>query len=89
LLVSKVIDVTFQTVFITLITLVALCSVVTGLDKSVKRLSEFNIVLALLFMTAVIVLGSTLDFYMIGQRSTGHGFYLKVRSQLSSCGVVD
>jgi len=54
---------TIQTVLITLITLVALCSVLAGLDKGVKRLSEFNIVLALLFMTAVILLGPTLDIF--------------------------
>ncbi len=52
-----------QTVLITLITLVALCSVVAGLDKGVKRLSEFNIILALLFMTAIIVLGPTLEIF--------------------------
>lgn len=52
-----------QTILIALITFVALGSVVAGLDKGVKRLSEFNIVLALLFMTAVIVLGPTLDIF--------------------------
>ena len=52
-----------QTILITLITLVALCSVVAGLDKGVKRLSEFNIILALLFMTAVIVLGPTMEIF--------------------------
>jgi len=52
-----------QTILIVAITFVALCSVVAGLDKGVKRLSEFNIVLALLFMTAVIVLGPTLDIF--------------------------
>ena len=52
-----------QTVLITLITLVALASVVAGLEKGVKRLSEFNIVLALIFMVAVIVLGPTLEIF--------------------------
>jgi len=52
-----------QTILIVVITCVALGSVVAGLDKGVKRLSEFNIVLALLFMTAVIVLGPTLDIF--------------------------
>ena len=54
---------TIQTILITIITLIALCSVVAGLDKGVKRLSEFNIILALLFMTAVILLGPTLDIF--------------------------
>ncbi len=52
---------TVQTVLITLITAVALASVVAGLDKGVKRLSEFNIVLAFLLMGAVIILGPTID----------------------------
>jgi BCCT family betaine/carnitine transporter len=52
-----------QTGLIVVITFAALCSVVAGLDKGVKRLSEFNIILALLFMVAVIVLGPTLDIF--------------------------
>ena len=52
-----------QTVLITLITLCALASVVAGLDKGVKRLSEFNIFLALIFMAAVILFGPTLEIF--------------------------
>ncbi len=54
---------TVQTVLISVITFIALGSVVAGLDKGVKRLSEFNIVLALIFMTTVIVLGPTLEIF--------------------------
>ncbi|MEE9447357.1 MAG: BCCT family transporter [Arenicellales bacterium] len=50
-----------QTILIVLITFAALASVVAGLDKGVKRLSEFNIILALLLMVAVIVLGPTME----------------------------
>lgn len=45
---------------IVLITAVALGSVVSGLDKGVRRLSELNMVLAIGLMLAVIVLGPTL-----------------------------
>lgn len=50
-----------QTILIAVITLIALTSVVAGLDKGVKRLSEFNIILALILLIAVIALGPTTD----------------------------
>jgi BCCT family betaine/carnitine transporter len=42
------------------ITVIALCSVLAGLDKGVKRLSEINMVLAILLLLFVIVVGPTL-----------------------------
>nr|WP_322939828.1 BCCT family transporter [Pseudomonas sp. s4] len=49
------------------ITLVALCSVVSGLDKGVRRLSEINIFLAFLLLAFVVIAGPTLaialDFF--------------------------
>ena len=45
---------------IALITAVALGSVVSGMDKGVRRLSELNMLLAVLLLLAVIVLGPTL-----------------------------
>ncbi len=42
------------------ITAVALGSVVAGMDKGVKRLSEFNMILAMLLLLFVIVVGPTL-----------------------------
>lgn len=56
-------SITAQTILIVFIILIALCSVVAGLDKGVKRLSEFNIILALIFMVAIITLGPTLDIF--------------------------
>ena len=53
-------DVT-KVVLILAITAVALCSVLAGLDKGVKRLSEINMVLALILLVFVMVLGPTLD----------------------------
>lgn len=54
---------TVQTVLIVVITIIALCSVVAGLEKGVKRLSEFNIILALIFMVAIITFGPTLEIF--------------------------
>ncbi|WP_336512616.1 BCCT family transporter [Stutzerimonas stutzeri] len=42
------------------ITVIALMSVLAGLDKGVKRLSEFNMVLALLLLLFIIIAGPTL-----------------------------
>ncbi len=51
---------TTQIVLVVIITLIALVSVVAGLDAGVKRLSEINMLLAALLLLAVIVLGPTL-----------------------------
>lgn len=53
-------DVT-KVVLILGITAVALCSVIAGLDAGVKRLSEINMILALLLLSFVILAGPTLD----------------------------
>ncbi len=66
---------TVQTILITIITLIALVSVVAGLDKGVKRLSEFNIILAFLLMAAVIILGPTME--IVTGFFTNTGSYLK------------
>lgn len=52
--------VNMQAIMIIGITAIALGSVVMGLDKGVKRLSEINMLLALLLLVMVIVLGPTL-----------------------------
>ena len=51
---------TFQVILILAITAVALMSVVAGLDAGVKRLSEINMVLAMLLLAFVIIVGPTL-----------------------------
>ncbi len=48
-----------QVVLIISITALATLSVVTGLDKGVKRLSELNLILAVILLTLVLVLGPT------------------------------
>jgi BCCT family betaine/carnitine transporter len=45
------------------ITVIALMSVMAGLDKGVKRLSEINMVLALLLLLFIIVVGPTLAIF--------------------------
>ena len=47
-------------VLIVVITAIALTSVLTGINVGIKRLSQFNIVVALLLLLTVIILGPTL-----------------------------
>ena len=55
-------DVT-KVVLIIAITAVALVSVLAGLDKGVKRLSEINMVLALILLCFILVVGPTMDIF--------------------------
>ena len=52
-------DTTTKVLLITVITLIALCSVLTGVDKGVKRLSEINMGLALALLLFVLLAGPT------------------------------
>jgi BCCT family betaine/carnitine transporter len=52
-------DTTTKVLLIVVITLIALCSVLAGVDKGVKRLSELNLGLALLLLLFVVVAGPT------------------------------
>ncbi len=63
-----------KVILIVLITMAALVSVLAGLDKGVKRLSEINMVLALILLLFVIVLGPTAD--ILQGFFTGAGNYL-------------
>ena len=56
------------------ITAIALISVMTGINVGIKRLSQFNIILAFLLLLAVIVLGPTL--YIFRSFFTGIGTYI-------------
>jgi betaine/carnitine transporter, BCCT family len=53
-------DNTSKVLLVTGITAIALVSVMAGLDKGVKRLSEINMVLALLLLLFIIIMGPTL-----------------------------
>ncbi len=54
---------TTKVVLILLITAAALISVLAGLEAGVKRLSEINMMLALLLLTFVIVVGPTMEIF--------------------------
>ena len=63
-----------QVVLILVITLIATISVVSGIDKGVRVLSEFNIKIALIFMTIIFLIGPT--FYIIRLFANSLGLYL-------------
>jgi choline/glycine/proline betaine transport protein len=54
------------------ITLVAMASVVTGLDRGVRRLSEINLVFALLLLLFLLIGGPTLYLLNSTVQNTGH-----------------
>ena len=64
------------------ITSIALVSVVAGMDKGVKRLSQANLLLALLLLAFVLAVGPTLDLFAVFFASIGH--YLAVIGPLSN-----
>ncbi len=59
---------------IVVITAIALISVMTGINVGIKRLSQFNIILAFLLLAAIILLGPTL--YIFRSFFTGIGTYI-------------
>ena len=65
---------TTKVVLILAITAVALVSVLAGLDKGVKVLSEINMVLALVLLLFVIAVGPTMD--IVGGFFSGLGNYM-------------
>ncbi len=71
-----------QVLLIVGVTGMALASVVSGMEKGIKRLSEANLLLALLLLTFVIVLGPTLHIATGAVASLGQ--YLVVLGPLSN-----
>ncbi|MCE2416710.1 BCCT family transporter [Candidatus Poribacteria bacterium] len=59
---------------IVMITAIALISVMTGINVGIKRLSQFNIILAFVLLLAIILLGPTL--YIFRSFFTGIGTYI-------------
>jgi len=55
------VSVVVQIVLIAVITAIATISVVTGLDKGVRRLSEFNLIVAICLMLFVLIVGPTTE----------------------------
>jgi len=66
------ISIEFQVLLIIGITLVATVSVVSGLDRGIRRLSEINITLAILLMLFVLMAGPTLFLLKSTVQNTGH-----------------
>ena len=62
----------FQTLLIGVITSLATFSVVSGLSKGVRRLSELNMVLAAILLLSVLVLGPTSNILMGYVENIGH-----------------
>ena len=73
---------TTMVVLIVGITSIALTSVLTGINVGIKRLSQFNIILAFLLLLAVIILGPTL--YIFHSMFSGLGSYLAKIVSLSN-----
>ena len=71
-----------QVALIVLITAVATASVVSGLDKGIKRLSQFNLGAALLLLVFVLAVGPTLFLLKGLVQNTGH--YLQYLVTLGS-----
>ncbi len=73
---------TTMVVLIVVITSIALTSVLTGIDVGIKRLSQFNVILALLLLLAVFLLGPT--SYAFRSIVAGVGGYLSKIVPLSN-----
>jgi choline/carnitine/betaine transport len=72
---------TFQVGLIVVITGAATLSVMAGLDKGVKRLSQFNMGLAALFLLFILVVGPTV--FILSGLTQSLGFYLETLPELS------
>ncbi|WP_372919204.1 BCCT family transporter [Salegentibacter sp.] len=67
--------ITTQVVLIAGITLIATISVILGVDKGVKVLSEWNMRIAVLLLLLVLVLGPTIFIFKSFVQNTGNYFY--------------
>ena len=73
---------TTKVLIIAAITSVAAASVVAGMDRGVKRLSQANLLLALMLLAFVLAVGPTLDLFAAFAASIGH--YLAAIGPLSN-----
>ncbi|MDO4232096.1 MAG: choline BCCT transporter BetT [Lautropia sp.] len=64
-------SVTTQIILIVIITLIATASVVSGLDKGVRRLSELNMIVAIALLVFVLVTGPTVYLLQTLVQNTG------------------
>jgi choline/glycine/proline betaine transport protein len=70
-----------QVTLIAVITAFATASVMAGLDGGVKRLSQWNMVLAAVFMMFLLLIGPTI--YILGGFTQNLGFYATILPRLS------
>ncbi|MEA3468545.1 MAG: BCCT family transporter [Thermodesulfobacteriota bacterium] len=72
---------TTQVILIAVITGFATLSVISGLDKGVKLLSQGNMILAAVFMLFLLIVGPTID--ILGGLTQNLGYYLYILPELS------
>ncbi|WP_058835593.1 BCCT family transporter [Luteimonas abyssi] len=65
------VGITTQVILISIITLIATGSVVSGLDKGVRRLSELNMIMAVALLAFVLIAGPTLYIMQTLVQNTG------------------
>lgn len=75
------ISVTAQVTLIAVITGFATLSVLSGLDRGVKRLSQANMILAAVFMLFLLTVGPTI--FILGGFTQNLGYYLRIFPELS------
>lgn len=73
---------TLQVIIIAVVTAVAAVSVLLGVQKGVKVLSEFNIRLAGLFLLFIVILGPT--FFILGNFVQSTGYYLQTFAEYAT-----
>ena len=75
------ISTTTQVTLIAVITAIAALSVMSGLDKGVKRLSQANMILAAVFVLFLLLVGPTI--FMVSGFTQNLGYYLTIFPELS------
>ena len=73
-------DINVQYITIGCITLLATVSVVTGLDKGIRRLSEYNFLVGLLLVFYLFFVGDT--FYLLNLFVQGIGYHIQYLPKL-------
>jgi len=74
-------NIIFQCIIILVVTAIAVLSAVAGVNKGVKRLSEINIIIAVVLMLFVLILGPT--SFLLSAFSEGVGYYINQFANLT------
>lgn len=70
-----------QVIIVLVIMAIAVATTMSGLDKGIKKMSEVNLILAVLLMVAILILGPTT--YILGTFSEGIGYYISNLANLT------